>query len=173
MQYDAGFLLYQLQYAADYEEQTSVENTRRKIGFLSQGSPSISSLPDLLQTSNSYISTLPICHKQHLELISQWTNVVGSIFKTTRHNQDSDMELKVKLQKHINKNQEEKIKLNRKNAGNSPMISSTPSIFFCWRMEKSFEIGLGDVSPPPPLHFTFSISESLLKVCVEAESAMR
>ena len=86
---------------------------------------------------------------------------------------DSDMELKVKLQKHINKNQEEKIKLNRKNAGNSPMISSTPSIFFCWRMEKSFEIGLGDVSPPPPLHFTFSISESLLKVCVEAESALR
>ena len=34
MQYDAGFLLYQLQYAVDYEEQTSVENTRRKTGFL-------------------------------------------------------------------------------------------------------------------------------------------
>ena len=54
---------------------------------------------------------------------------MGSIFKTPRRNQDSDLELKVKFQKPINK-KEEKRKLNRKNAGNSPMISSTPSIFF-------------------------------------------
>ena len=40
---------------------------------------------------------------------------VGSIFKTTRGNQDLYMELKVKLQKPINKKQEEKRKLNRKN----------------------------------------------------------
>ena len=26
---------------------------------------------------------LPICHIKHLELISEWMNVVGSIFKTT------------------------------------------------------------------------------------------
>ena len=36
--------------------------------------------------------------------------------------------------------------------GNSPMITSTPSIFFCWWMEKSFEIVLGDVPPPPPFY---------------------
>ena len=41
----------------------------RKTGFLPQVSPSIPFLPDLLQPS--YTSTLPICHKQHLELISQ------------------------------------------------------------------------------------------------------
>ena len=104
MQYNAGFLLYQLQYLADYKERTTVENatswshkannslfckavllqwatlkcrrtrkeykSERKPGFLPQGSPSIPSLFDLLQTSNSYTSTLPICHKQHLELIS-------------------------------------------------------------------------------------------------------
>ena len=40
------------------------------------------------------------------------------------------MELKVKFQKPINKKQKEKSKWTRKNAGNSPMISSTPSIFF-------------------------------------------
>ena len=45
---------------------------------------------------------------------------MGSIFKTTRSNKDLDMELKVKLQKPINKKQEEKRKWNRKNAGNSP-----------------------------------------------------
>ena len=38
------------------------------------------------------------------------TNVVGSIFKTTRGNQDLYMELKVKLRKPINKKQEEKRK---------------------------------------------------------------
>ena len=50
----------------------------------------IPSLPDLLQTSNS-----SVCYKQHLELISQWTNVVGSVLETTRRNQDLDMKLKV------------------------------------------------------------------------------
>ena len=39
----------------------------------------------------------------------------GLHFKTTRRNQDLDMELKVKLQKPTNKKQEEKIKLNWKN----------------------------------------------------------
>ena len=42
---------------------------------------------------------------------------MGSIFKTTRRNQDLDMKLKVKLQKPINKKQEEERKWNRKNAG--------------------------------------------------------
>ena len=131
MQYDVSFLLYQLQYLADYEERTTVENvtfwshnannspcfnavqlqlvtlkccrTRkeyksgRNTEFLPQGSPSIPSLPDLLQTSNSYTSTLPFCHRQYLKLVFQWTNVVGSIFRTTRRNQDLDMELKSKI----------------------------------------------------------------------------
>ena len=75
---------------------------------------------------------------------------MGSIFKTTRRNQDLDMELKVKLQKPVNKKQEK-----RKWKGNA---DDTPSIFFLsWRMEKSLKIGLGDV--PPPSSFTYSISK--------------
>ena len=113
MQYDAGSLLYKLQYLADYEElllkmshpmepkshqlpilycgatpmgnpkmqQKTLKsiNPEQKQLFFLNGSPSIPSLP----TYNSKFPT-PICHIQHLELISQWTNVVGTIFKTTR-----------------------------------------------------------------------------------------
>ena len=54
---------------------------------------------------------------------------MGSNFKTTRRNQDLDMELKVKLQKPINKKQEEKRKWIRKNAGNSDDKLSTINFF--------------------------------------------
>ena len=49
------------------------------------------------------ITNFSICNKQHLELISEWSNVVGSPFRTTGRNQDLDMKLKVKLQKPTNK----------------------------------------------------------------------
>ena len=110
---------------------------------LCYGSPSIPSLPDLLQTSNSYTSTLPICHTQYLELNSQWTNVVGYIFKTNRRNQDLD-----------------KKKIEHEKQQGTPMISSTPSIINFpvgeWRNHR--EIRWGEF--PPPLHFTF-IAENM------------
>ena len=57
------------------------------------------------------------------------------------------MELKVKLQKPVNKKQEKR-KWKGKNAGNA---DDTPSIFFLsWRMEKSLKIGLGDIPGLPP-----------------------
>ena len=67
---------------------------REKVGIF-YGNPTKPSLPDPLKISTSFTSTLPICHKQHLELISLWTNVVGSIFQITRRNQDLDTKLKV------------------------------------------------------------------------------
>ena len=124
IQYDAGFLLFQLQYSADHEDWETVENATswshkasnspfcievqlqlvilkchrkhnksikpgEKQGSFLNWSPSIPSLP-----TYSKFPT-PISHIRHLKLISQWKNVVGSIFKTTRLNQDLDTKLKV------------------------------------------------------------------------------
>ena len=114
MQYDAGFLLCQLRYSANYEDWTTVENATswshiaknspfgiavqlqwviinsaelgksinsgKKQGSFLNGNPSIPFLP-----TYSKFPT-PICNIQHLELLSYWTNVVESIFKTTRRN---------------------------------------------------------------------------------------
>ena len=64
------------------------------------------------------------------------------------------MDLKVKLQKPINKKQEEKRKWTRKNAGIYKIYAINNFFCFSWRMEKSFNKGLGDVPPlsflPPP-----------------------
>ena len=119
-------------YSGSYKEQIVVDEavfyrTKLNSSFMdmrcnSNGSPLIPSHPHLLQTSNSSTS---ICHKQHLELISLWTDVVGSVLQifglhatdvvgsmlqmlwapcfrcyssmlqTTRRNQDLDTKLKV------------------------------------------------------------------------------
>ena len=59
------------------------------------GSPLIPSHPDLLKTSPFSTLTLHFCNKQHLKLISWWTDVVSFIFKTTRRNWDMDIQLRV------------------------------------------------------------------------------
>ena len=59
------------------------------------GSPLLPSLPDLLKTSPFSTLSLHFCKKQHLELMSWWTDVVSSIFKTTRRNWDMDIQLRV------------------------------------------------------------------------------
>ena len=66
------------------------------------------------------------------------------------------MELKVKLQKPVNKKEEEKRKWKGKNAGNADDKLYTINFFLSWRMEKSLKIGLGDIPPLTPfylLHF--------------------
>ena len=75
-------------YSGSYKEQIVVDEavfyrTKLNSSFMymrcnSNGSPLIPSHPHLLQTSNSSTS---ICHKQHLELISLWTDVVGSVLQ--------------------------------------------------------------------------------------------
>ena len=74
------------------------------------------------------------------------------------------MELKVKLQKPLYKKQEEKRKWNRKNSGNSPMISSTPSIFFQLANGES-EAGR---YPPPP--FNQFVKSSILELDNKTEN---
>ena len=99
---------------------------------------------------------------------------MGSIFKTTRRNQDLDMErmeLNIKLLKPTNKKQEEKRKLNRKN-GRQLSDDNLYTINFFLLVNGEIIWDSAGRRPPPHLHFTSSISENILEVWVEAESPL-
>ena len=81
---------------------------------------------------------------------------MGSIFQTTRRNQDLDMELKVKLQKPINKKQEEKRQWTMKNAGNSDDKLYTINFFSQLAKWEIIKDRAGGRPPLPPV-LTYSI----------------
>ena len=93
---------------------------------------------------------------------------MGSIFKTTRRNQDLDMELKVKLQKPINKKEEEKRKWKCREKQGTLMISSTPSI----GQLANGEIIKDRAWRRPSLFFYLLHFKDILRVWIEAWSAL-